>query len=399
MLDLRDDPDEAAFRARLREWFAANLPAGWADRDPTVGLEDVDFLRDWTPPALRRRVRRHHLADGVRRPRPAAGVPGHLPGGVGPARRTRSRRGDRPRHGRADDHGVGEHRAEGALPAPTAVRRGDLVPGLLRARRRLRPRLAAHQGRARRRQLGGQRAEGVVLVRARRGLVPAAVPHRPGAGAAPRALVPARRHARARCRGAAAAADHRRPRVQRDLLDRRPGAARLDARGAGAGVGRRDDHAAARARHAGLRADGAARAAAVPAGGDGPDDPAPGRLPRGGRPVRARPGRGAVDRPAGAADHQLPLDRRAAAHRRAGAGGLDRQAALVGGQPAADRAGPRAARRRRAARRHASGATSTCARAGTRSRRGRRRSCAASSPSASSACPGRGRRRRAWTSP
>jgi alkylation response protein AidB-like acyl-CoA dehydrogenase len=48
MLDLRDDPDEAAFRARLREWYAANLPPGWTDRDPTVGLEDVDFLRAWT---------------------------------------------------------------------------------------------------------------------------------------------------------------------------------------------------------------------------------------------------------------------------------------------------------------------------------------------------------------
>jgi alkylation response protein AidB-like acyl-CoA dehydrogenase len=48
MLDLHDSPDEAAFRARLRDWFAANLPDGWADRDPTVGLEDVEFMRDWS---------------------------------------------------------------------------------------------------------------------------------------------------------------------------------------------------------------------------------------------------------------------------------------------------------------------------------------------------------------
>ncbi len=48
MLDLHDSPDEAAFRARLREWFAANLPDGWADRDPTVGLEDLEFMRDWS---------------------------------------------------------------------------------------------------------------------------------------------------------------------------------------------------------------------------------------------------------------------------------------------------------------------------------------------------------------
>ena len=48
MFDLRDDPDEAAFRARLRDWFAANLPPGWADRDPTAGLEDVAFMRGWS---------------------------------------------------------------------------------------------------------------------------------------------------------------------------------------------------------------------------------------------------------------------------------------------------------------------------------------------------------------
>ena len=48
MLDLHDSPDEAAFRARLREWFAAHLPDGWSDRDPTVGLEDVEFMRGWS---------------------------------------------------------------------------------------------------------------------------------------------------------------------------------------------------------------------------------------------------------------------------------------------------------------------------------------------------------------
>ena len=47
----------------------------------------------------------------------------------------------------------------------------------------------------------------------------------PDARAAPRAVVPAGRHARPGRRGAAAAADHRRPGVQRDLLHRRPRAA------------------------------------------------------------------------------------------------------------------------------------------------------------------------------
>jgi alkylation response protein AidB-like acyl-CoA dehydrogenase len=47
-VDFRDTPDEAAFRAELRAWFAENLPAGWADREPTVGLEDLEFMRTWT---------------------------------------------------------------------------------------------------------------------------------------------------------------------------------------------------------------------------------------------------------------------------------------------------------------------------------------------------------------
>ncbi len=59
-------------------------------------------------------------------------------------------------------------------------------------------------------------------------------------------------------RGPAAAADHRRPRVQRDLLHRRPRPARVDARQAGRRLVGRDDDAAARARHPRLRAHGRA---------------------------------------------------------------------------------------------------------------------------------------------
>jgi len=47
-VDFRDTPEEAAFRAELRTWLAANLPEGWADRDPRAGLEDVEFSRTWS---------------------------------------------------------------------------------------------------------------------------------------------------------------------------------------------------------------------------------------------------------------------------------------------------------------------------------------------------------------
>ena len=46
----------------------------------------------------------------------------------------------RPAAGRPDADGLGHRRAEGPLPPADPLRRGDLVPGLLRARRRLRPR-------------------------------------------------------------------------------------------------------------------------------------------------------------------------------------------------------------------------------------------------------------------
>lgn len=31
-MDLRDGPEQAAFRAQIREWLEANLPPGWACR-------------------------------------------------------------------------------------------------------------------------------------------------------------------------------------------------------------------------------------------------------------------------------------------------------------------------------------------------------------------------------
>ncbi len=47
-MDFRDTPEEAAFRAELRDWLHANLPADWSDRPPEVGNYDVAFMRDWS---------------------------------------------------------------------------------------------------------------------------------------------------------------------------------------------------------------------------------------------------------------------------------------------------------------------------------------------------------------
>ncbi len=47
-MDFRDTPEEAAFRADLRAWLAANLPPGWAEREPEAGRGDEAMSRDWS---------------------------------------------------------------------------------------------------------------------------------------------------------------------------------------------------------------------------------------------------------------------------------------------------------------------------------------------------------------
>ena len=82
-------------------------------------------------------------------------------------------------HGRAHHPRLRHRRAAAPIPAAAVDRRGDLVPAVLRARRRLRPRRRQHprgQGRGR---VGRQRAEGVDVERAQRRLGDPARPHRP----------------------------------------------------------------------------------------------------------------------------------------------------------------------------------------------------------------------------
>ena len=85
----------------------------------------------------------------------------------------------------------------------------DLVPGLLRAGRGLRPLGRADERAARGLALRRRRPEGVVVVRAHRRLVHPPHAQRSRLGAARRAHLPDRRHEGARRRGAAAAPDHR----------------------------------------------------------------------------------------------------------------------------------------------------------------------------------------------
>ena len=170
-MDLRDTPEEAAFRAELRSWLEENLPEGIQGNRGGAARFDGPGDARVEPRALRRRLRGAHLARGVRRRRRAVHAPGDLPRGAGARRGAAAHRRHRDRDGRADDHRARHRGAEGALPRAAPLRGGDLVPGLLRARRGLRPRRRADELDARRRALRRQRPEGVVVVRPPRRLL------------------------------------------------------------------------------------------------------------------------------------------------------------------------------------------------------------------------------------
>ncbi len=127
--------------------------------------------REGLPAAQGRgRLRRHHVAEGVRRARRHRDRAGDLePGGRRVHRAARLLR-DRPRHDHADAVRLRHRGAEAPLSAEGAPRRRDLVPALLRARGRLRPRGPAHARGEGRERLGHQRPEDLDVGRPSRGL-------------------------------------------------------------------------------------------------------------------------------------------------------------------------------------------------------------------------------------
>ena len=238
--------------------------------------------------------------------------------------------------------------------------------------------------RLRGRPLRRRRAEGLVVVRAPRELLHPPHAQRPRVDAPRRPHVPDRRHEGAGRRGASAHADHRRGRVQRDLLHRRP---QVPAENLLGEVGGGWQVAMTTLLHERGTLGFALQAALevqvrklIALARDRGADPL----------QRDRIAREWIEMQA-VRFTELPLAFGADEDGDAWPGGIDLEARMVGGEPARDEARARAPRARtpRSARTTrltaATGSTSSSAAAGTPSRRERRRSSATSSPSACSA--------------
>ena len=198
--------------------------------------------------------------------------------------------------------------------APLGHRGGrrDLVPGLQRARGRLRPGLAAHPRRRGRRRLAHHRPEDLDLVRRHGAVVRARRPGRPRRAARGHHDV-RRPDGHARHHRATDPVDARPPPPQRGVLRRRVGGARRRARRHRRGLGRHPQGARPRAgRHRALRP---LRAAAVGARqGAGPPLGRPAGLAP--HPVGTRAGAGAGGPPARLPHRARPGHRRVPRRRR-----------------------------------------------------------------------------------
>ena len=47
-MEFRDTPEEASFRAELRDWFEKNIPEGWRERGPGRGRSDERISKEWS---------------------------------------------------------------------------------------------------------------------------------------------------------------------------------------------------------------------------------------------------------------------------------------------------------------------------------------------------------------
>ncbi len=289
-------PTLAEFRATVRDWCREHVPADWRRRRPECRTRSSCASRRSGSRACARQATPCRTG----RRNGAAGCP--VAEQVVLYQELAAH--DAPRlvlpfvsihHAASTLLAAGTDAAAGAPPAGDPRRR-DLVPGVLRARRRIGHGCAHDERTQGRRYVRRQRAEAVGERRDARRLVPAARPHRSRRPEAPRHFVLPDGHAHTRNRGTAHPAGDRRIALLRDLPRRRdiPGdrprrsrERRLAGRTGDARRRTRDDHARTR-RAAGQRRIPVARRVVRPTGAarDDATRRSPGRRPA--RPVRDR---------------------------------------------------------------------------------------------------------------
>ena len=167
------DAADREFRDELRAWLDENLVGDFVGQSDRGGPDDDDnweLRRAWEHKLGEGNWLGLSLAEAVRRPRGNAHPGDPLRDGVRRCRRASA--SGLPRRDADGTHGAAlRHRgAEGPPAAADGPRRGRLVPGVLRARRGLRPRQHLHQGPPRGRRVGGQRPEDLDHVRPSRRL-------------------------------------------------------------------------------------------------------------------------------------------------------------------------------------------------------------------------------------
>ena len=210
-----------AFRDEVRAFIRDNLPAeirermrlGYGPRkQDTVAWQRILNKRGWAAMSWPKEWGGPGWTVGAEDDLPG-GEPGRAGAGAVVVQHHHARPGADP---------VRHRGAEEAFPAARRQPGRLVVPGLLRAGRGIRPRVAEDRGEARRRPLRGERAEDLDLDRAPRRLVLRAGAHQSERGeAAGGHLVPAGGHEDAGHHRAADHLDRRQPSPERGVLRRR----------------------------------------------------------------------------------------------------------------------------------------------------------------------------------
>ncbi len=179
-MDFSFSEEEERFRKRVRDFLKSNLPAGWGQPGFKLpeGTSNLQLHRDWQRRLYQAGFRRHGVAQRIRRTGSKPDRAGHLNEELARVRAPAMLNLTGVTPGRSDPDCAWNRGAEKSLPRQDSLLRGNLVPALLRAQRRVRPRVAQNAGGVGGRRVRRQRPEDLEYRRPAFGLGHPAGPHR-----------------------------------------------------------------------------------------------------------------------------------------------------------------------------------------------------------------------------